>query len=686
MIPAYKRKAAPPPSLNLVEVSIDAIIRAPGASLELAASSLARIQHYDHRTSEQLPPLKAVRFINPHALDEALASDLRKACKEPARLLEGVPFLVDHAFKVKGSAVTSAFPALKNLVANEDAFVVEKLCEAGAVLIGKTDALSKMHGGLDRGLYGCHPEPPLDAENVAATSASASSSGCAVATAASFASFGIGSDATSAARNGLAAYTPSWGFICTRGLWPLHPATDAVVPHARSMADMLRVLQVLVQPGPRTDGDYWRGQSVVPVPEISQLLPPGGLLQVAQGPAVLNGKRFGVSSLFIREKSVSDSSVDADQEVIDMFRQAKQDLEAAGAQIIETEMPNLTEYIHRADSKDMTCVEGLPREWQDTEQSDLVTYAMDDFLRANRQDGCSSLAEVDAPATSPSEGTGQPQNLEFFRDTLHYDKMIQSAKSRGQKSMYDLPGTEEALKAFETFRKTHFEAHLEANGFDALIFPPAACDARADADEHNSKDENADHSLRRLGIPSVSVTLGLHSSTQLPVGLTFTGKAFSDINLLSYAAAFEALKPRRQPPSTAPGIPSDTVILPKQASPVALAITLEDIRKVPPPSGEADSQYLMMKGVQHLSGASKYTSFWSDAPRLSVYVDGEDHSKDVRYWEDGEFEVRTLCKVPPTIPRGESAERDRVAAEETSVVIVARKNGFLSGGIIAFHP
>ena len=61
-----------------------------------------------------------------------------------------------------------------------------------------------------------------------------------------------------ASNNALCAYTPSRGMISTRGGWPLVPTMDVVVPHARTMADLLEVLDVVVAPDPDKRGDFWR--------------------------------------------------------------------------------------------------------------------------------------------------------------------------------------------------------------------------------------------------------------------------------------------------------------------------------------------------------------------------------------------------------------------------------------------
>src|SRR5690606_24872417 len=115
-------------------------------------------------------------------------------------------------------------------------------------------------------------------EYLAAAYASGSSNGSGVATATSMGVFGMGEETVSSGRspasnNGLCAYTPSWGVLSIRGNWPLFPARDVVVPHTRSMPDMLRLLDVLVQDDPITRGDFWRNQHVIELPKPSEHRP-----------------------------------------------------------------------------------------------------------------------------------------------------------------------------------------------------------------------------------------------------------------------------------------------------------------------------------------------------------------------------------------------------------------------------
>src|SRR5699024_10168558 len=168
-------------------------------------------------------------------------------------------------------------PAFKDLIAQRDAFSIERLRGAGAILIGLTNMPPMANGGMQRGVYG-RAESPYNSDYLTSAFASGSSNGSGTATSASFAAFGLGEETWSSGRapascNALCAYTPSRGVISMRGNWPLVPTMDVVVPHTRTMDDLLEVLEVLVADDQESRGDFWRVQPWVDVPSTSQVRP-----------------------------------------------------------------------------------------------------------------------------------------------------------------------------------------------------------------------------------------------------------------------------------------------------------------------------------------------------------------------------------------------------------------------------
>ena len=202
-------------------------------AVELVTAYLDRIDAYDGE-------LNSVIVRNPDALAEAEASDARRRAGELASPLDGIPYTAKESYMVRGLTVSAGSPAFKDLVAQRDAFTIERLRSAGAICLGLTTMPPMANGGMQRGLHG-RAESPYNPSYLTSAFASGSSNGSGTATAASFAAFGLGEETWSSGRapascNALCAYTPSRGVISMRGNWPLVPTMDVCVPHTRSMA------------------------------------------------------------------------------------------------------------------------------------------------------------------------------------------------------------------------------------------------------------------------------------------------------------------------------------------------------------------------------------------------------------------------------------------------------------------
>ena len=208
------------------------------------------------------------------------------------------------------------------------------------------------NGGMQRGLYG-RAESPYNPAYLTAAFGSGSSNGSGTATAASFCAFGLGEETWSSGRapasnNALCAYTPSRGVISTRGGCPLVPTMDVVVPHARTMADMFEVLDVIVADDPDVVV-IWRAQPWITLPRATDVRPASYRALPATG--VLAGRRFGVPRMYINSDpdagtaSGTDAGIggptgqriDTRASVLDLFDAARRDLQAAGAQVMEVD-------------------------------------------------------------------------------------------------------------------------------------------------------------------------------------------------------------------------------------------------------------------------------------------------------------------------------------------------------------
>ncbi len=543
-------------------------------AVELVQAYLARIDAYDgHDTTTAL---NAVVVRNPAALQEAQASDARRTRGETLGPLDGIPYTAKDSYLVKGLTAASGSPAFKNLIAYRDAFTIERLRAAGAICLGKTNMPPMANGGMQRGVYG-RAESPYNANYLTAPFASGSSNGAGTATAASFAAFGLAEETWSSGRgpasnNGLCAYTPSRGVISVRGNWPLTPTMDVVVPYARTMADLLEVLDVVVAEDADTRGDLWRLQPWVPIPSVAAVRP-ASYLELAAKPAALAGKRFGVPRMFINADADAGTSdkpgiggptgqrINTRASVIGLWEQARQTLQAAGAEVIEVDFPLVSNCEGDRPGAPTVFTRGLvSKEFLHDELWDLSAWAFDDFLRANGDPQLSRLADVDGPQIFPHD----PGTLPNREDELAagMDEYVRMAE-RGITPWDQIATLPDGLRGLEQTRRIDLEEWMDRLGLDAVLFPTVADVGPADADVNPASADiawsngiwvaNGNLAIRHLGVPTVTVPMGVMPDIGMPVGLTFAGRAYDDSALLRLASAYEASGSKRLiPPRTPP--------------------------------------------------------------------------------------------------------------------------------------
>ena len=564
--------------MQVTEVSIAQLRAALEAgqttAVELVQAYLSRIDAYDG--PHTATALNAVVVRNPDALKEAEASDARRAKGQTLGPLDGIPYTAKDSYLVKGLTAASGSPAFAKLVAQRDAFTIERLRAGGAICLGKTNMPPMANGGMQRGVYG-RAESPYNADYLTAPFASGSSNGAGTATAASFAAFGLAEETWSSGRgpasnNGLCAYTPSRGVISVRGNWPLTPTMDVVVPYARTMADLFEVLDVVVAEDPDKRGDLWRLQPWVPIPGVTSVRP-ASYAALATGSASLAGKRFGVPRMYINADPDAGTSekpgiggptgqkIHTRATVIELWQAARQALEAAGAEVIEVDFPLVSNCEGDRPGAPTVFTRGLvSKEFLHDELWELSAWAFDDFLRANGDPSLNRLADVDGPKIFPHD----PGTLPNREDDLAagMDEYVRMAQ-RGITPWDQIGTLPDGLRGLEQTRRIDLEDWMDNLGLDAVLFPTVADVGPADADVNEASADiawsngvwvaNGNLAIRHLGVPTVTVPMGVMADIGMPVGLTFAGRAYDDSALLRFASAFEATGSKRMiPPRTPP--------------------------------------------------------------------------------------------------------------------------------------
>jgi amidase len=563
--------------INVTEVSIAdlraALESGQTTAVELVEAYLARIDAYDGPDTPTA--LNAVVVRNPQAIAEARASDARRANGQTLGPLDGIPYTAKDSYLVKGLTAASGSPAFVDLIAQHDAFTIGRLRAAGAICLGKTNMPPMANGGMQRGVYG-RAESPYNAEYLTAPFASGSSNGAGTATAASFAAFGMAEETWSSGRgpasnNGLCAYTPSRGVISVRGNWPLTPTMDVVVPYARTMADLLEVLDVIVAEDPDTRGDLWRLQPWVELPSVASVRP-ASYGELAVSSQTLAGKRFGVPRMYINADPLAGTAekpgiggptgqrIITRPSVIDLWQEARKALEAAGAEVVEVDFPLVSNCEGDRPGAPTVFTRGLvSKEFLHHELWDLSAWAFDEFLRANGDPALNRLADVDGAKIFPHD----PGTLPNREDDLAagMDEYVRMAE-RGITPWNEIPSLPDGLRGLEQTRRIDLEEWMEGRGLDAVLFPTVADVGPANADvDLQSADiawsngvwvANGNLAIRHLGVPTVTVPMGVMADIGMPVGLTFAGRAYDDSNLLRFASAFESIGSKRMIPSRTP--------------------------------------------------------------------------------------------------------------------------------------
>ena len=568
---------------DVVEASIASLRQAledgTATSVGLVESYQARIAAFDGPDTGT--KLNSVIVANPDALAEAAAADERRAHGQTRGPLDGIPYTAKDSYMVTGLSVAAGSPAFAELIAQKDAFTVERLRGAGAICLGLTNMPPMANGGMQRGLYG-RAESPYSAQWLTSAFASGSSNGSGTATTASFAAFGLGEETWSSGRapashNALIAYTPSRGVISVRGNWSLVPTMDVVVPHTRSMADLCEVLDIIVADDAETRGDFWRVQPWVEIPAASVIRPDSyAALLPADAEAArstLAGRRFGIPKMYINADPEAGTNpdggiggptgqrVETRASVIAAWEAARRDLEAAGAEVVETDFPVVSNYEGDRPGAPTIRTRGIvSTDYLDREINDLSAWAWDDFLAANGDPNLSSLAEVDGTRIFPHPDGALPDRYTGFDgDIAEYPQL---SKDRPYTSVTKIPDLEDGIRGLEVTRRIDLEEWMDANGLDAVVYPAMADVGPADMDVDEASADlgwrngtwvaNGNLVPRHLGIPSVTVPMGTMADTGIPIGLTISGRGWDDSKLIELAAAFEATGDRREEPPRTP--------------------------------------------------------------------------------------------------------------------------------------
>jgi amidase len=420
-------------------------------------------------------------------------------------------------------------------------------------------------GGMQRGLHG-RAESPYNPNFLAAAFASGSSQGSGVAAASNFGAFSLGSETVSSGRspasnNSVVTYTPSRGVISMRGVWPLFALRDVVTPYAKTVADLCQLLDPLTQVDPTPRGDFWLDQPFVELPvPLEQAPPTWAALPEQPTSGVLAGKRIAVPRVYVGEGASMD--IETRASILELWERAAERLRELGAEVVLTDLPLIEQYEGGIPAGEKIEELGvLPPGWMHYEFTDLLAFGWDDFLVANGDPTCASLADADPDQIFPPPPGSLPDRYAEVEDYDQRYRVTVGLARAGIAHPHTRPDYADGLRALEQLREHLWESWMNENGYDFVAFPANADVGPANADTNvESADiawrngvlfSNGNYAIRHMGIPTLTVPMGVMSDIGMPVGLTFAARAYDDRALIEAGLAFEAPGSLRQAPSLA---------------------------------------------------------------------------------------------------------------------------------------
>jgi amidase len=492
------RGAVPPPrpAFDVIEKTIpelqDAMARGEVTSKDLVAAYLARIAAYDHSG----PALNAFITVNARALEAADALDRERASTGARGPLHGIPIAVKDNFETADMPTTGGSIALAGFMPGRDAFQVQKLRDAGAVLIGKTNLHELAAGITSISSLGGQTRNPYDL----ARNPGGSSGGTGAAVAANFAAGGMGSDTCGsiripAANNNLVGLRGTLGLSSRRGIIPLSHTQDIGGPLARSVTDLAIMLDVTVGPD---DGD--------PLTASATGHLPASYRDALKADALKDVRIGALKNLF--------GTAPEDNEVNTLVRKALDAMKAAGAHVEEVTIPGLDDLMRGSSL--------INAEFK----FDLIDY----------------LAPF---ANAPVHSLGD------ILDRGEYDKALETMfRARNRPESRESDEARRARIKRAAVRDLVLAA-MEELKLDVLAYPPLARKA-AILGEPQGGGANCQLSASS-GLPAISMPAGF-TDDGVPVGVELLGREWTEPRLLGAAYAYEQATHLRRPPSTTPAL------------------------------------------------------------------------------------------------------------------------------------
>ena len=458
-------------------------------SAEITRMYLSRIRAYDKAG----PVLNAMIWVNWDAVAEAQMLDRERARTGPRGALHGIPIILKDNYDTFDLPTSAGTLALAANIPPDDARQVQKLREAGVVILGKSNMHELASGITTIGSLGGQTLNPYDLRR----NPGGSSGGTGTAIAASFAAVGWGSDTCGSIRipssqNNLVGLRPTKGLSSIDGIVPLSHTQDVGGPLARSVEDLAIALDATIGADPADPAT-----TILEGRELPSFVS-------ALHPTALSSARIGILESYFGEGGVEAPAAN-------IVRQAIAKMVELGADTITIEIPNLQNLISGSG------VINHEFKW------DLIDY----------------LAAVpDAPVSSLEE---------MLELGLIHEALTPGMRRRNAPESRDTDAYATALAKREPLRNVVVSV-IEDNQVDALIYPtmrePPSIIGQPQRGSNCSLSANT-------GLPALSIPAGW-TGGGLPIGLELLGRSLDDARLVALGYAYEQATNHRRAPVSAP--------------------------------------------------------------------------------------------------------------------------------------
>ncbi|KAJ4483046.1 amidase signature enzyme [Lentinula edodes] len=454
-------------------------------SVDLVTAYLARIEEVNLRGAE----LRAVLQVSPVALDVAAISDEERQRSGKRSMLHGIPVLLKDNMATlpseEGLGTTAGSHALYNSIVPDDAGVVKRLRNAGAIILGKANMSEFAHfrGPVPSGWSGLGGQCKSAYHPKGSPGGSSSGSGVAASVGLVTVTLGTetdGSITSPSANNNVVGIKPTVGLTSRAGVLPIAAAQDTVGPMTRTVQDAATVLSVIAGEDPN---DRRTLSQPRPVPDYSKALDVNAL----------RGKRIGVP-----RSSIPSDTIDV-QSILSAFDESLRIMESLGATIVDpANLPSAEEI------KGLNRLQVLHVDFK---------IELNEYLAALKEvpTGVRTLADLIQFNIDHAE-------LELPEGYSNQGILIDSEATNGRDEAYG----KALARNLELGATRGIDAALKEYKLDALVLP--------------ARDTTTPAAI--AGYPTYDGNIA-YPAPGMPFGLSFIGTAFDEYALIGMAYAFE---------------------------------------------------------------------------------------------------------------------------------------------------